>query len=73
MKTISVEKDYRIPIIEEFIKGFYYEVYSDGYFDDIIGDFCDWYGYEFLQGYDWRDIDDIKECLDNGYIRCQIN
>lgn len=60
---------YRIPKIEEFINGFKYEVYSEGYFEDSIEDFCGWYEYEFNQGMCWRDIEDIERELKNGNIQ----
>jgi len=37
--------EYRIPKIEEFVDGFTYEIYSEGYFEDSIEDYCGWYEY----------------------------
>jgi len=62
---------YRIPKLEEFVKGFEYEVYSEGYFEDSIEDFCGWYKYKFQQGECFRDIDDIEIELNNGSIQCR--
>jgi len=46
----------------EFIDGFEFEVYSEGYWEDSIEDFCGWYEYKF--GYNnWRDIDEIEREL----------
>jgi hypothetical protein len=65
------EKIYRVPNIKEFVKGFSYEVYSEGYYEDCIEDFCGWYQYTF--GLDcWRDLEDIELNLLNGNIRCEI-
>ncbi len=59
---------YRIPTIDEFVNGFTYEIYSEGYFEDSIEDFCGWY--EYTIGKDcWRNLDDIKRELENGKIR----
>jgi len=65
----QLREGYRIPKIEEFIDGFKYEVYSEGYFEDSIEDFCGWYEYEFNQGMCWRDIEDIERELKNGNIQ----
>lgn len=62
--------NYRIPDIKEFIKGFEYEVYSEGFYDDCIEDFEGWYRYKFKEGICWRTKEDIKRELKNGYIRC---
>jgi hypothetical protein len=59
---------YRIPRIEEFVDGFRFEVYSEGYFEDSIEDFCGWYPY--VMGFsNWRDLGEIQVLLDAGYIR----
>jgi hypothetical protein len=59
---------YRIPTIDEFVDGFTFQVYSPGYFDDSIEDFCGWYTY--TMGLDnWRDIDEIETELNSNTIR----
>lgn len=66
--TEELRKGYRIPSIEEFDDGFEYEIYSEGYFDDSIEDFCGWYSYTV--GVDcWRDIEDIERELELGNIQ----
>lgn len=62
---------YRTPKIEEFIDGFSYEIYSEGYSDESIEDFCGWYKYTIGQDC-WRDIDDIEIELKNGNVRVKI-
>ena len=57
------EPQYRIPSIDEFIPGFEYEVYSDGYNDDSIEDFCGWYTYQFDYNWCWRTLEDIEREL----------
>lgn len=61
---------YRIPTIEEFVDGFKYEVYSEGY-DDCIEDFCGWYYYK-VGGTCWRSLSDIQRELNNGNIRVRL-
>lgn len=62
---------YRVPKIEEFVYGFTYEVYSEGYFEDGVEDFCGWYTYTV--GVDcWRDIEEIESELNIGNIRVPI-
>lgn len=60
--------EYRVPAIEEFINGFSFEVYSEGYFEDSIEDFCGWYSYTMGEN-NWRDNEEIKHELDAGHIR----
>jgi hypothetical protein len=68
---MSVDDEYRIPILTEFIDGFEFEVYSEGYFEDSIEDFHGWYKYKF--GHDnWREIEDIKRELKEGNIRVKM-
>lgn len=62
---------YRIPKIEEFIFGFVYEIYSNGFDDESVEDFCGWYIYTFGED-DWRDIEDIGRELKSGNIRTRI-
>lgn len=65
-------KLYRIPAIEEFVDGFTYEIYSEGWWEDSIEDFCGWY--EYTVGKDcWRHIDQIKQELLEGNIAVRIN
>ena len=65
----SLRDGYRIPDISEFVKGFEFEVYSEGYWEDSIEDFCGWYTYKFEEGWSFRDINDIKRELKNGCIQ----
>lgn len=66
-----VEKQYRIPTIDEFVDGFTYEVQSDGYSDDGVEDYWGWYKYTV--GIDcWRDTEDIERELEAGNIRCVL-
>jgi hypothetical protein len=57
----------RIPDIGEFIGGFKFDVYSDGYLDSVE-DFCGWYSYTMGIN-NWRDIGEIKKELEWGNIR----
>lgn len=67
----NLREGYRIPKIEEFIDGFTYEVYSEGYFEDGVEDFCGWYKYTI--GIDsWRDIEDIERELKRGNIQVRF-
>lgn len=59
---------YRRPTIEEFVDGFGFEVYSDG-FEDTIEDFCGWYEYK-MGGNNWRSLSDIQYELKEDNIRC---
>jgi hypothetical protein len=65
----KLEPGYRIPSIEEFVNGFVFEVYSEGWFEDSIEDFCGWYTYTFGTT-NWRDIEEIEQELENGNVRC---
>ena len=67
----KLRENYRIPTIDEFVDGFEFEVYSEGYGEDSVEDFCGWYKYKF--GYNnWRDLDEIQIELDLGNIQCYI-
>jgi len=66
------QENYRIPNVSEFIKGFKYEVYSPGYWEDSIEDFAGWYNYEFDIGNCFRDLDDIEKKKKNGNIRVSL-
>jgi hypothetical protein len=59
---------YRIPDISEFVAGFAFEVYSEGYFEDSIEDFFGWYRY-VMGGNNWRDNYEIEAELRAGHIR----
>lgn len=62
---------YRVPTIDEFIHGFTYEIYSEGYFEDSVEDYCGWYKYTV--GVDsWRNFGEIEHELQNGNIRVKI-
>lgn len=63
-----MDQGYRIPKIEEFVDGFTYEVYSEGYFDDSVEDLCGWYTYT-VGANCWRSIEDIERELKAGNIR----
>lgn len=64
-------QSYRIPSISEFIDGFEYEIYSEGYFEDSVEDFGGWYKYTI--GKDcWRDLEDIENELLKNNIRVKI-
>jgi hypothetical protein len=67
----KLRENYRIPTIDEFIDGFTFEVYSEGYFEDSIEDFCGWYEYTFGRD-NWRDIDDIERELELGNIQVRL-
>ncbi len=67
----DLRQGYRVPDIFEFVKGFKYEVYSEGYWEDSIEDFCGWYEYTFGMNC-WRDIEDIERELLNGNIQVKI-
>ncbi len=62
---------YRKPALKEFVNGFEYEVYSEGYSDDSIEDFGGWYTYTVGLNC-WRDLEDIELELSNGNIRVEI-
>ena len=64
----ELRKNYRIPTIDEFVDGFTYEVYSEGYFEDSVEDFCGWYTYTVGKN-NWRDIEDIERELRLGNIQ----
>lgn len=68
---MNIRKGYRIPLITEFVTVFEYEVYSEGYFEDSVEDFCGWYIYKFEQGLCWRTIEDIENELKAGNIQCK--
>jgi hypothetical protein len=57
-----------VPSIDEFVNGFKFEVYSEGYGDEGIEDFCGWYEYTF--GLDnWRDLDQLEAELRDGNVQ----
>jgi hypothetical protein len=62
--------DYRAPDISEFVSGFKYEVWSEGYYEDSVEDFCGWYEYEV--GKDWRDMGDYAYELKQENIRVLV-
>ena len=67
----EIRKNYRIPTVDEFVDEFEFEVYSEGYGEDSVEDFCGWYKYKF--GYNnWRDLDEIQREIDLGNIQCYI-
>lgn len=67
----DLRQSYRVPDISEFEEGFKYEVYSEGYWEDSIEDFCGWY--EYTVGVScWRHRDDIERELLNGNIQVKI-
>lgn len=68
METTKLTPKYRIPTMIEFIPGFTYEVYSEGYSDDSIEDFCGWYTYTLGKN-NWRSFEDIRRELESGNIR----
>ena len=71
MEHFVREQGYRIPTIDEFVQGFEFEVYSEGYSNEDIEDFCGWYCYKV--GYNnWRDMGDIERELKLGNIRVEI-
>ena len=43
----ELRENYRIPTIDEFVDGFEFEVYSEGYWEDSVEDLCGWYEYKF--------------------------
>lgn len=64
----KVRKYYRIPTIEEFVDGFEFEIYSEGFSENCVEDFCGWYKYKF--GYNnWRDLEEILTELKLGNIQ----
>lgn len=68
----QLPNEYRIPTLDEFVKGFEYEVDSDGLSDDSFEDFCGYYRYKFQEGACFRDLDDIERELNQGSIRAKI-
>lgn len=62
---------YRTPRLEEFVKGFVYEKYSEGYDFTSIEDFCGWckYIFEVKDTGICIDLYDIKLELSKGNIR----
>lgn len=68
---MELRKGYKVPKLKQFVKGFEYEVYSEGYFEDGIEDLCGWYKYIFEVN-DWRDLDDIKQDLKLNNIQVKI-
>lgn len=67
-----MKETYRTPTLDEFIHGFVYEVYSEGYWEDSIEDFDGWYQYAFDKGFCWRDLEDIERELERGNIRVRL-
>lgn len=61
---------YRTPDLSEFADRFVFEVYSEGYWEDSIEDYCGWYQYT-LGGNNWRDSDEIAAELGKGNIRVE--
>lgn len=61
-------KDYRVPTINEFVDGFEFEIYSEGYSEDSVEDFHGWYKYTYGQN-NWRDIEEIEVKLHAGNVR----
>ena len=54
--------------IDDFVDGFTFKVYSEGYYDDSTEDFCGWY--EYTMGHNnWRSIEEIEIELKKGNIR----
>ena len=67
----ELRENYRVPTIDEFVDGFEFEVYSEGYWEDSVEDYCGWYEYKF--GYNnWRDLGEIQRELDLGNIQCYV-
>lgn len=64
-----MKHEYRVPKLDEFVDGFVYEVYSEGFFEDSVEDFCGWYKYTVGVNC-WRDKDDIEREILLGNIRC---
>ena len=64
-------KKYRIPKIEEFIVGFEFEIYSEGYSDLDIEDSAGWYKYIYGKT-NWRALEDLNNELADGNIRVEI-
>lgn len=62
---------YRTPSLDEFVDGFEFEIYSEGYFEDCVEDFCGWYPYK-MGGNNWRDLEDLEEELLSGNIRVAV-
>lgn len=63
---------YRVPDISEFVDGFEYEIWSDGFDDGDLEDFCGWYTYKFGEFPNWRELDEIKQELLNNNSRVKI-
>jgi hypothetical protein len=60
-------ESFRVPTIDEFIDGFTYIIYSPGWWEDSIEDFCGWYEYTMGKN-NWRDEDDLIRQLEQGNI-----
>ena len=67
----ELREGYRKAKIEEFIDNFKFEVYSEGYVEDSIEDFCGWYKYKFGVS-NWRDVEEIEEEIEKGNIQVKI-
>ena len=62
------KKYYRVPTLDEFVDGFSFEVYSEGYSEESVEDFVGWYLYTMGEN-NWRDLDEIEDELKAGNIR----
>ncbi len=63
---------YRVPDVSEFVNGFEYEIYSEGFNEGDLEDFCDWYPYKFGVHPNWRELEEIEQELINNNIRVKI-
>ena len=61
---------YRIPDLSEFVEGFAFEVYSEGYWEDSVEDFAGWYRYTMGRD-NCRDMEEIRAELRKGNIRAR--
>jgi hypothetical protein len=63
---------YRKPLLDEFIIGLEYEVYSEGMSGGSIEDYMGWYSYKFGLGNCFRELCDIHYLLECDMIRVKV-
>lgn len=68
----ELRKGYRIPTIDEFVKGFVYELIIDGYYTDSLEDFYGFECYEITEPPTLHFLDEIKRELKLGNIQVKI-
>jgi hypothetical protein len=61
----------RIPAIDEFVNDFRFEVYSEGFSEESVEDFCGWYPYQMGRS-NWRDLEELQILIDKEEIRTPL-